>query len=349
VKTLIPLPPGGTVTSVEPFAINQNADIIGNDTVGTFFYHIGDSAASTVPFPAGQETLQLNNSDVSTLTSETGVYDVLDQFQLDGTPAALLGPGSGYTQIRIVGINDHGELVGQERPDNAAIALFPNPPVFHPGGEPTPGPHLGSIPELLNSPQLPVLLSFKPTPPAGVPIGQIQAQVSSDGGSTWQVVKLAKPTAHTLTFDSKPGTQYLVRAAATDSLSIRSKWSTSLPFTPEITDDSDPSLSYAGAWTPVADSEAIGGDLTTTTQKGDSVSWSFTGTQVGVIGRLGPKEGTAELFVDGTDEGVLNFTAPKTKERDVIAAVSVKPGTHTVELVAAGGQPIMFDGFTSIQ
>ena len=348
VHHLIPLPPGAL--GAPPFAISQAGDITGGGGSGGFLYHVGDSASVTVSYPAGEEPLQMNNSDVTTMTGEDGIYDIFDQFELPATPASMLGAGTPYTRLFIVGINDHGELVGMERPDNAAVMLFPNPPVFHPGGEPTPGgPHIGPIPELLNTPELPVTLTFKPSAPAGVPIAEIQAQVSSDGGASWQGLKLAKPTAHTVTFNSKPGTQYLVRASATDSLSVQSKWSSSQPFTPTITDDSDQTLSYAGNWTPFADSRAIGGDLTSTSEQGDSVSWSFTGTQVGVIGRVGPQQGSGELFVDGTDEGALNFTAPKTKERDVIAGVSLKPGTHTVKLVSQGGGPIVFDGFTSIQ
>jgi probable HAF family extracellular repeat protein len=105
-----------------------------------------------------------------------------------------------------------------------------------------------------------------------------------------------------------------------------------------VLDDNDARLSYIGGWSRVASTLAFGGYLKRSCCSGDSVSVTFTGRDVSVIGRLGPSGGRATVYLDGVKAGTADEYASVSSPRQRIFSHEwLKVGTHTLKLVPVSG------------
>ncbi|MCW2936824.1 MAG: hypothetical protein JWM19_7786 [Actinomycetia bacterium] len=113
-----------------------------------------------------------------------------------------------------------------------------------------------------------------------------------------------------------------------------------------------PGASYSGpGWQDYTNRNDgdLGNDLEATTGNGDSVSYTFTGTGLEVLGEANGDEGSFDAYVDGKQDTSQNFTEDTSSTRlaqQVIYQVAgLPPGTHTVKLVKTGGTYFTIDGF----
>jgi len=100
----------------------------------------------------------------------------------------------------------------------------------------------------------------------------------------------------------------------------------------------DSAFSFSGVWTAVADAAAEGGSLRTSTQAGASMTFSFTGNRVCLMGTVGLDGGWADAFVDGVKETTLvEFWNPAVRHKQpVFQKKGLTNGLHELKIVARG-------------
>jgi hypothetical protein len=117
-----------------------------------------------------------------------------------------------------------------------------------------------------------------------------------------------------------------------------------------------PGATYTGAgWQTYTDRNLgdLGNDIAATQDNGDSVSYTFTGTGLEVLGETYSDEGSFDVYVDGKQDTSQDFTEDTSGNtrlaQQVVYEVSGLPkGTHTVTIVKTGGTYLTIDGFEVI-
>jgi hypothetical protein len=94
-------------------------------------------------------------------------------------------------------------------------------------------------------------------------------------------------------------------------------------------------------------------DIAAITDNGDSVTYTFTGTGLEMLGETHSDEGTFDAYVDGKQDTSQDFTEHTSGDtrlaQQVIYQVDgLSKGTHTVTIVKAGGTYLTTDGFEVI-
>jgi hypothetical protein len=132
-----------------------------------------------------------------------------------------------------------------------------------------------------------------------------------------------------------------------------------------FTNDTDPSLQYrGGGWgyypgRPASFNDAQN-DVHATTNNGDSVSFSFTGTGVTYISELSNGYGLVDVYLDGQFEETVDANAPGSQQplddvgfsalansggHALFSAEGLAAGQHTIRLVKRSGVYMLVDGF----
>jgi hypothetical protein len=102
-------------------------------------------------------------------------------------------------------------------------------------------------------------------------------------------------------------------------------------------DDSSAAFAFSGAWTSYANAADHGGSHRTANSSGSAATISFSGTRAKVIGVKGHNLGIAQVKVDGTVVGTVDFYSPSYSYKTVVFDTGVLPaGNHTVQLVWTG-------------
>ena len=94
----------------------------------------------------------------------------------------------------------------------------------------------------------------------------------------------------------------------------------------------------------------LGNDVEATGTNGDSVTYTFTGTGLEVLGETYEDEGTFDAYVDGaqdTGQAWAEDTSGGTRlsQQVVYSVQGLSQGTHTVEIEKTGGTYLTIDGF----
>jgi NPCBM-associated, NEW3 domain of alpha-galactosidase/Carbohydrate esterase 2 N-terminal len=117
-----------------------------------------------------------------------------------------------------------------------------------------------------------------------------------------------------------------------------------------------PGASYSGSgWQTYGDRGLgdLGNDVAATTNNGDSVSYTFTGTSLEVLAETNSDEGSFDVYVDGKQDTSQNFTEntsgnTRLAQQVVYSVQGLPAGTHTVQIVKTGGQYLTIDGFSVV-
>jgi hypothetical protein len=116
--------------------------------------------------------------------------------------------------------------------------------------------------------------------------------------------------------------------------------------------DTDPAATYTGSWQHYTNRGYgdLGDDVHATATNGDSVTFTFTGTGLQVLGETNTDEGTFEVYVDGTLDTTQPFTeasASRVAQQVIYSVSGLSSGSHTVKVVnaATGSQYTVIDGF----
>lgn len=118
----------------------------------------------------------------------------------------------------------------------------------------------------------------------------------------------------------------------------------------------DPGAAYAGLGWQLYGDRGLGdldNDIEATTANGDSVTYTFSGTGLEVLGETNSDEGGFDVYVDGKQDTSHSFTedtsgSTRLAQQVVYSTGGLAPGTHTVKLVKTGGTYFTIDGFEVI-
>jgi hypothetical protein len=105
----------------------------------------------------------------------------------------------------------------------------------------------------------------------------------------------------------------------------------------------DGAFALEGAWAAEPSEGIIGGSVRTSSTAGARASFSFTGNQVRIIGKVGPEGGRADVSLDGARQlAGIDFYSPAPRRRQVVWSRSgLAQGRHEVSVAVRGeGNPI---------
>jgi len=111
-----------------------------------------------------------------------------------------------------------------------------------------------------------------------------------------------------------------------------------------------PGASYTGAWGASSNRGYgdLGNDVAYTATNGASVSYTFSGTGLEVLGETNSDEGSFSAAVDGVADTRQHWTesGPSRLAQQVVYSVQgLSPGTHTVTLTSTSSDYLVVDGF----
>jgi subtilisin family serine protease len=122
---------------------------------------------------------------------------------------------------------------------------------------------------------------------------------------------------------------------------------------PGAVSDRSSALAYHGTWRMNVSSLATNGSITTSTQRGASVRYRFTGVGVGMVAPTSPTRGRASIYIDGVYRATIDLRTSTLQHRRVVYARTFGgTGTHTIELRVLGtsGRPMVsLDAFVVLQ
>ncbi len=145
------------------------------------------------------------------------------------------------------------------------------------------------------------------------------------------------------------GPYHQLRVQAENQLSVAAEGPAGDPFTLDVIDDGDASITYSTAWAQTTDMAAYGGKLHATTSAG-TVMMTFSGRSIAVVAPVGPADGSIQICIDPgvSVAGCTSTTlhSATASERDVVyVSGPLTAGTHTIEITSAAGSPVALDGF----
>ena len=219
----------------------------------------------------------------------------------------------------------------------AALAAAPT--------QPPPTVHVQQL-GTLSAKAVPLTVSWPAATPNGSPIDHYQLQVSRDSGP-WTAVALSKPLARTLTVMQRPWATIAFQVRAVDKTNTASDWAASDPVWMQVAQEDDSAVSLSSGWQTTKNSAAFGGWRADTTHSGETATFTFDGSEVAWIGRLGPNEGSVQVEIDGMDPASLNLHRNSASNRRVVfTAISPSPGAHTLTITTqTPGAKAVVDAF----
>ena len=174
-------------------------------------------------------------------------------------------------------------------------------------------------------------------------VASMRLEMSTDGGRTWAPVRTsaAGEIAATLTFNVV--STYQFRASATDTLGNASAPVASPAYHVSVTDDNSGTPRFSGSWSTQKGNAVSAGAYGNTVHeatapqpgKTNTVTFTFTGTEVALLAAVGPDRGQVSVSVDGRAAQVVDLYAPSQQQATLVGSVSgLAAGTHTVTVNA---------------
>jgi hypothetical protein len=184
------------------------------------------------------------------------------------------------------------------------------------------------------------------------PVSNVDANsltVTAAGASTTLAgtVSVVSPTVAKFTPKAAlvPGQTYTVRVSAAV------KDSSGLPLTPysssvrTSTTVQEDSVAVQRAWPVWKTSAASGGKLKLSQRAGSTLTYSFTGTSIGLLGYVGTAGGNASITLDGAAQGNVSFYAKTAAYKATVWSRNGLPaGKHVLRVTTLGTKPAASKG-----
>lgn len=164
---------------------------------------------------------------------------------------------------------------------------------------------------------------------------------SSESGGAWSPTISLGAAQRDVTYTLKFATSYRFRVRAVDAGGNWSPWVLGA-VNPWLTavDDRSTSIARGGSWTGITRSGAYGSTLLGSTQKGASLSFTFTGHAIAVVGPRSLAHGRAQVYVDGVYITTVNMRTKSSTSRVVAFTRAFRGGgKHRIRLVVLGKDP----------
>jgi serine protease len=187
---------------------------------------------------------------------------------------------------------------------------------------------------------------------AGSGLARFELALSTNGG-VYVPLALPSPTATTHTPLLSPGSAtYRFRVRAIDAAGNASAWAAGPRFYVRRIQESSTAIRYAGTWSRVSATAALGGRYRLTTRARASATYTFTGRSVAWVANRGTAFGSARVYIDGVYRGTVNLRASSAWRRIVFSRTWASSGRHTIRIVGSGtaGHPrVSLDAFVVLQ
>ncbi|MEQ9031856.1 MAG: hypothetical protein RLP44_24285, partial [Aggregatilineales bacterium] len=126
--------------------------------------------------------------------------------------------------------------------------------------------------------------------------------------------------------------------------SSRSFLSLSFNLQPLMVQVENGAITRTGAWTQQASEGAVGQSyLQSSTNGTDTLTMTFTGTQVDVVYISGVEYGTFVVEIDGEPMRGVNANATQTAFGQIASFTDLTDGEHTLRIIPLGGSPVAID------
>lgn len=200
-------------------------------------------------------------------------------------------------------------------------------------------PNLALRTGTVNTTAVPVTLKWKATDSASLKEVRLTAPVAKTYG----------PTTTSASHTAKSGVATTWSMKAYDQAGNTA--TASVAGTPVIVQES--SATKSGTWTTRSSSSYLGGKSYSSSSKGASLSWTFTGRSVALVASRATTSGQMYVYVDGVKVSTVDLKSSTTKYRDALWTKSWSSSAkHTVKIVvvATSGRPtVTTDGIVYLK
>ncbi len=171
-------------------------------------------------------------------------------------------------------------------------------------------------------------------------------------GGPWTTA-IASTTSRSLKANLTFGVATRYRVFARDGAGNHSVGAVGPSVTAALLQDGTSLARYGGSWSTVTSSSASNGRFHRSTQAGAWVEFRTTARAIAVVGRKGPDNGKAKVYVDGAYHSTIDLQRSSLQSKVVVFNASwTTAGVHTVRLVVAGtsGRPrVEVDAFAILR
>jgi len=172
------------------------------------------------------------------------------------------------------------------------------------------------------------------------------------GTGSWTILASTLPTT-SFKVSLPIGVTTTFGVAARDGAGNVGAQAASPPITGVLLQDGTSLAHYTGTWSAVSSNTASNGKLHSSMRAGASVTFSTTARAIAVVGRLGPTEGSAKVYVDGVFVRTVDFHRSTSQSKVVVFNTSWSAnGSHSVKVVIVGtaGHPrVDIDAFAILR
>ncbi|WP_327311638.1 peptidoglycan recognition protein family protein [Streptomyces sp. NBC_01243] len=294
--------------------------VTGAGLSGTTYYTrsaitVGWSASTPSAFVSKYELLVDGRSVATTAGTATSA------------PATL---AVGTHQVQVRATHQSGKVTTSAA---ATVVAEQTAPTF------TTKPNLALRTGTVNTTAVPLTLKWKATDAASLKEVRLTAPAAKTYGPTTTSASHTAKSGVATTWSMKA----YDRAGNTATASVAG--------TPVVVQES--SATKSGTWTTRSSSSYLGGKSYSSSSKGASLSWTFTGRSVALVASRATTSGQAYVYVDGVKVSTVDLKSSTTKYRDALWTKSWSSSAkHTVKIVvvATSGRPtITTDGIVYLK
>ncbi|OGO52365.1 MAG: hypothetical protein A2Z32_13890 [Chloroflexi bacterium RBG_16_69_14] len=169
-------------------------------------------------------------------------------------------------------------------------------------------------------------------------IAGYEVETSRNGGP-WASTLAGSAAQRTATFLVGFDASYRFRVRAVDAAGHWSPWAVgAVPMVVHPVDDRSSSISRAGRWARGYSASPFRTTVTGSSRTGDTLTMTFTGHGVAVVGPRNPRRGSAKVYIDGVYVKTIFMWSRTGSSRQVAFTRSFPAGgTHRITLRVVGG------------
>lgn len=271
--------------------------------------------------------------DVAELMIDLGAVDAVN---LDGGNSSQMAVRRGDSGA-LAYVNGHLEAASKYLPVSNALQVVSDAPAVDAAAPVVGEPRISLAPVARVAKKAAALeVAWSATDDSTVDAFEAEMQL---GGGDWvALTPSGSPAAASAALQVPFGMAVSVRVRATDRWGNTSQWRVSAGVRVVIVDDSAASVVRSGGWRRRSDSRSFGGAYRRSETTSARATLQFTGRQVGLIGRVGPRGGTAQVQIDADPAVAIQTYAVASDYRQLLflGPVTQSAGGHVIEVRNGG-------------
>jgi len=181
----------------------------------------------------------------------------------------------------------------------------------------------------------------------GAGVARYELARSLNGGAWTMVDVNVKSTASSVVL--RPASTYRFRVRAIDRVGNIGAWAYGVTFKVSAVSQASTSVRYGGSWSPSTSSTWWGGTAKSSSAKGSTAAFTFSGRSVSWVSLKAPSRGKAYVYVNGVLKATVDLYASTTLKQRVVWSASYSTSatrTVTIKVLGTSGRPrVDVDGF----